>query len=92
MRAKRRFVDMDPADRQIASLKIGAYSGSIFCVVVILIAWGSQKKLLVGLITAGIFLAITMPLDYWMVRRARRRQAMSRLDPPNGQSTYSRRS
>jgi hypothetical protein len=91
MRAKKRLVDMDPADRQIAFMKIGLYSGSFLSVVLILIAMASQQKVLLGLLIAGIFLVVTLPLDYWLLKTARKKQRSRRWDPTNSRATYSRR-
>src|SRR5271170_769222 len=87
-----RLQDKDPAERQITFLKIGAYSGSIFAVVLILIAMASQKRLLLGLVIAAIFLVISLPFDYWMVPTARRKQTARPSDgDSNGRGTFSRR-
>ena len=90
MGALRRLQDKDPAERQITFLKIGAYSGSIIAVVLILVAMASQKRLLLGLVIAAIVLVISLPLDYWMVRTARRKQATGPSDgDSNGRRTFS---
>lgn len=82
--------DMDPADRQIAFLKIGLYSGVVFGVALIVIAMASQKKFLLGLIIAAIFLVIVLPLDNWILRTVRRKQIRG-SDLSNNRSTFSRR-
>ncbi len=82
---------MDPARRQIVFLKIGAYSGCFFSVVLILIAMASQKKLVLGLIIATIVLVIELPMSYWMVESTRKKRAVHQSDSTSNQRTFSRR-
>ncbi len=89
MGVMRQLADMDPARRQIAFLKIGAYSGCFFSVVLILVAMASQKRLVLGLITAAIVIVIELPVSYWMVETARKKQAARLSDSTQG--TFSRR-
>jgi hypothetical protein len=91
VRGKKRLAGMDPFDRQIAFLKVGLYSGCFFGALLILIAMGSQRKLLLGLIIAAIFLVVMLPLDKWMVQTIRRRQVTRRSDDPTrGRDSFSR--
>ena len=71
------------------SLKIGAYSGCFFSVVLVLVALASQGRLVLGLITAAIVLVVELPVSYWMVETARKKQAARRSDSTQG--TFSRR-
>ena len=81
---------MDPGDRQIFFLKVGLYNGCIFSVLLILIATGSQKKLVLGLIIAAIFLAIAVPLDWWILQTVRRKEMATRSwDPTSGPKSRS---
>jgi hypothetical protein len=91
VRGKKRFIEMDPGDRQIAFLKIGLYSGCFFGVLLILVAMGSRGRLLLGLIIAAIFLVIAIPMDQWMVRTIRRKQTLGASDPTRSSGSFSRR-
>jgi Flp pilus assembly protein TadB len=91
MGVTRRFVDKDPAGRQIAFLAIGAYSGCFFSVALVLIAMASQKRVVLGLIIAALILVIDLPLSYWIVQSARKKQASRQSDSTGTSGTFSRR-
>ena len=90
MNAWRRLVEKDPADRQIAFLAIGAYSGCFLSGLLVLIAMASQGKFAIGLIIAGIILVTEIPLSNWMVKSARKRQASRQSDSTPSREAFSR--
>jgi Flp pilus assembly protein TadB len=91
MGVMKRLANKSPADRQIAFLAIGAYSGCFFSVILVFIAMTSQKEVVLGLIIAAIILVIELPLSYWIVQSARKKRASRQMDSTGAQGTFSRR-
>jgi CHASE3 domain sensor protein len=51
----------------------------------------SQKRVVLGLIIAALILVIDLPLSYWIVQSARKKQASRQSDSTGTSGTFSRR-
>jgi multisubunit Na+/H+ antiporter MnhG subunit len=87
----RRLAEKDPADRQVAFLAIGAYSGCLFGTIAAFAALASQGKVMLGVVTAVLILVVDLPVSFLLVRAARRKQAQRRSGSTAQVGHFSRR-
>ena len=70
--------DKDPQKQQMAMFRLALYAAPLLTAIVIFVGLSQRHHPNLGVVMALIWLAVELPVSYYLVRAAKKRQSRSR--------------